>query len=459
MGWGLRREGGRWRLGLGKWEIPLGSGEEGGSAGPVDGRATPSGSPADRRGGRSSADAGTGPGALGVARIPDLEPEPSQDLRHPELEAALHERPDDGEAREVYADWLESVGDPRGERIRLERSLEAAGGADLAVLEARARELDAEHRWSWLGPELREIVRSTKPKKREALDGMLRIGWRGGFMDSIRVVGDWNWKGPAVAEILAAATASPSARFLRELRIGALVDEPFGPVVEAALRHGPLEHLRALVVGDFTYPDELEISWAELGDVSALFEGAPRLEDLWLKGGGLSLRRLEHGGLRRIKAESGGMPAGAVQTLAAARIPSLEDLEIWTGDPSYGGGESVDALASLFSPKAPERLPNLRRLGLCNCAYSDDFVERFVEAPLLPQLERLSLAKGTLSDRGARVLLDHADRLGHLVELDVDECCLSPEAEDSLRARFGTAFRAELQRIEDDDDFYVAVGE
>jgi uncharacterized protein (TIGR02996 family) len=66
---------------------------------------------------------------------------------------AVMQDPDDDGVRLVYADWLEERGDPRGEFIRVECALAPLppGHRQRPALEARRRQLLAEHRDAWLG--------------------------------------------------------------------------------------------------------------------------------------------------------------------------------------------------------------------------------------------------------------------------------------------------------------------
>jgi len=70
---------------------------------------------------------------------------PEEAGRGPALLAAIYAEPDSDEARMIYADELQSRGDPRGELIALQLS-NAAGTTE------RARELLGLHRDRWLGP-------------------------------------------------------------------------------------------------------------------------------------------------------------------------------------------------------------------------------------------------------------------------------------------------------------------
>ncbi|HVI01352.1 MAG TPA: TIGR02996 domain-containing protein [Enhygromyxa sp.] len=76
----------------------------------------------------------------------------------PELLAAIVEAPGDLARRQVYADYLLSIGDPRGEFIALQLA-DARGELDRAG-KARARALLGEHGQAWLGEVRGALVRN-----------------------------------------------------------------------------------------------------------------------------------------------------------------------------------------------------------------------------------------------------------------------------------------------------------
>ncbi len=50
------------------------------------------------------------------------------------------------------------------------------------------------------------------------------------------------------------------------------------------------------------------------------------------------------------------------------------------------------------------RLPKLTALGIRNCNFTAELCRRLVRAPIVPQLRRIDLSKGTMTDAGAAVL-------------------------------------------------------
>jgi hypothetical protein len=81
-----------------------------------------------------------------------------------------------------------------------------------------------------------------------------------------------------------------------------------------------------------------------------------------------------------------------------------------------------------------------------------------LDSPLLPQLTRLDLSLGCLSDEGVEALLRRRERLSTLQELDVSESFISQAALAELSAS-GAPVVAKNQRERDDGQRYVAVGE
>jgi uncharacterized protein (TIGR02996 family) len=87
------------------------------------------------------------------------------------LEACWAER-DNDEPRQVYADWLEQQGDPRGEFMALQL-LEARGAATPKHVR-RAKKLLTENRAAWLGPELAAALRIQKFERGFLVDATIR---------------------------------------------------------------------------------------------------------------------------------------------------------------------------------------------------------------------------------------------------------------------------------------------
>lgn len=221
--------------------------------------------------------------------------------------------------------------------------------------------------------------------------------------------------------------------------------------------------LRALFLGDID-SEECEISWINQACVTPLLDAFPALEEFAVRGSdGLAFPAVQHGRLRSLTLESGGLPAQVVRGVAASDLPALEHLELWLGTSEYGG----DAVASDLEPFfAGTRLPRLRRLALCNSEIQDEIAAAVASAPVVARLEAVDLSMGVLTDEGATALLA-GQPLTHLKELDAHHNFLS----DALRTRVrealepaGVVVNVDADGVEDTGEDgtvwrYVAVGE
>jgi hypothetical protein len=200
--------------------------------------------------------------------------------------------------------------------------------------------------------------------------------------------------------------------------------------------------LRALFLADVT-GEECEISWLQLTDVTPVLEAFPLLEEFCVRGGDsrglgeepLSLRPVRHDALRVLRFESGGLPGQVVRALGACELPELEHLELWLGVSQYGGDSTVPDLAPILTGG---RFPALRHLGLQDSELQDEIAAAVASAPVVAQLESLSLSMGTLTDTGAEALLC-GQPLTHLKRLDLHHHFLSEAMADRVRTAFGSA--------------------
>jgi hypothetical protein len=175
------------------------------------------------------------------------------------------------------------------------------------------------------------------------------------------------------------------------------------PVAEALIEHRQhFSKLRALFFGDITY-EESEISWIEQTDQGPLLDAYDQLEAFAVRGGNwLRFSNLSHD-LRSLVVQSGGLAPSTIADLVSAKLPNVEDFEVWLGSSYYGFQSSVDEFEALFEG---EGFPKLKRLGLMNAEITDELVAELAEAPILAQLEHLDLSMGTLTDEGAKILAD-----------------------------------------------------
>jgi uncharacterized protein (TIGR02996 family) len=143
-----------------------------------------------------------------------------QNAHNPELEAALLEDPENVTAWQVYGDWLQQQGDPRGTHIALRKAVLAAP-KDLRAAE-RLREHEDRHA---------KYLRAGLPE--------VQVGW--GFLDVVRV---------NTAEQLAVLSAD-AGRFVRRIEIPYSTVEQLAGVIDAIGHHAP-RTLRELAIENRT---------------------------------------------------------------------------------------------------------------------------------------------------------------------------------------------------------------
>ncbi|MBX3172087.1 MAG: STM4015 family protein [Candidatus Eremiobacteraeota bacterium] len=225
-------------------------------------------------------------------------------------------------------------------------------------------------------------------------------------------------------------------------------------VIAALVAHkARFPRLVALYLGDITY-EENEMSWIQQSDLSPLLEAYPQLQLLRTRGGeGLEISRPRHAKLRALAMETGGMNAALVQSLGRAEFPNLEYLELWLGTEDYGGTVTTEDLQPIL---AGTLFPKLKYLGLRNSDQADAMAQAVVTAPLLQQLETLDLSLGTLSDEGARALLQIK---APLKRLNLHHNYISPELVRQLKELPLSLDATNPSGMEADDERYVAVGE
>jgi len=287
-----------------------------------------------------------------IARRPALEVR-----RELALEAAIIDAPLDPLPRLVYGDWLQAVGDQRGEWVSLSAGVEA--DPKNTQLRAAAVAFLDDHRTELLG-------------EGAALLPGAWIGWRGGFIDELRLQPFHNQR--IVLRQFEALLAHPSCRFVRHVALGQVprLQEIFRALATAA---PPL--LDSLVLLDHEHS-------------AATLELEPLLELP-------SLRRL------------------ALTTGRTLPLPHLVELHLvltrdqgWlaTGMPAL---EELTLDCRHYQPAAArlaeivEQLPALRRLRVLHGHDADGQLAALL--PHVHRLEVLDLSHSDLSDLGAARLL------------------------------------------------------
>src|SRR5262249_47252457 len=148
-------------------------------------------------------------------------------------------------------------------------------------------------------------------------------------------------------------------------------------------------------------------------------------------GSKVNLGRIDLPRARSFRIETCGLTAKNFKSIAGARWPGLERLEVLFGgsDEKAGGTTSLDQVTKFLRT---EELPNLSWLGLKNAEFTDDLIVPLTTSPLLPRLKALDLSMGTLTDKGAEQLMAHKAAFAHLESLNLEENALSEASAKAL---------------------------
>jgi uncharacterized protein (TIGR02996 family) len=155
-------------------------------------------------------------------------------VRNAEIEAAILATPDDPSAYQVYADWLQSQGDPRGELIMLQHAMRAHNDIEeFARFRKHEEVMRNEHAAAWLGESIASSLHRTY------------FEWRLGFVDAARIDAPRDElvpriEGDATNPYAISRTAEPSLAML----VMTLLESPCGWLVRTLTLRGPLEHVR-----------------------------------------------------------------------------------------------------------------------------------------------------------------------------------------------------------------------
>jgi len=344
--------------------------------------------------------------------------------RNPELERVILDDPLDPDAWLVYGDWLEEAGDPRGELVAIQaQHARDPGNPELL---AAQRALFRRHADVLLGG----LDGFLSPRGRAG--PLLRLSWEYGFIWTANVTATGHSTDELVAG-LRALLEHPSARFLHALSLGAPPDNDWGRVISLLVETG--EHpLRILFLGDSSpaSPDPRP-AFAPLGDLSCLWPAVPYLACLELRGGTMTVGRLDLPSLRELVVETSALQRETVRALCSRRWPHLEKLVLWFGD-----RRCTSTLADLELLFDGTLFPALRHLGLRNCAFVDRACHALAGAKITRQLRVLDLSLGVLTELGADALLSGRSALSNLAVLDLHHHYIGPHARAALSdlARF-----------------------
>ena len=341
------------------------------------------------------------------------------------LEEAIRADPDDREAYLVFADYLQSQGDPWGELITVMIELDGATGDEKRALEIRQSQL------------LSQNGHFTDNMSRE----LATVEWHWGFFSSARFENNEDWMDdewdlvPVVRQVL----DRPQAMLLRELRVGILrwmqqaTDAP--RLLEEVASLGLAANIETLRLGDVS--GSVDLAHHPLGELAVIGAEFTRVRTLTLRGIQFSFDELPLPRLETCVVETCALGSGTLRSIVG-REPrtNLERLELWTGSADYGCDVTAEDLAVLFDAK---HFPALESLGIMNCEVIDDVCRMLPSAGILPQLKTLDLSLGTLTDDGVDTIVNNIDAFKHLSSFNVDDNYLSTDMVARLREALGPA--------------------
>ncbi len=401
--------------------------------------------------------------------------------RNAELEAKIAANPDDESIKLVYGDWLQARGDSWGELISNQPEVlpsretalfawdDPAGTEEAISEEPTNHELfdssggTLSHREQWANPSQAEPEASLRAAiEGELLEGFepkgVRFRWHRGFLEEL-FVPQHGLARDRLAEALEQLLSHRAVMSLTSLALGEIEwlhgeDKwnqyalHYQRALDVLVKRRP-PALRRLVLGAW---EEHDISWTAIGDLSALWAVLPGLRELELQGNGMDLGEIKAPNLERLLIRSGGLPPHALRSIELAELPKLTELTLWFGESDYGGSSEVEAaLPFLINTR-----PMLRRLGLANAIFADELCSHIAAAPILAQLTHLDLSLGTMTEAGARVLLEHREAFAHIRHLDLRGNAL-PAAECEQLSTLCASVDVRFQKSA--DWRYVTVGE
>lgn len=251
------------------------------------------------------------------------------------LEAGLRSKSDDWPAWLVYGDHLTSLGDVRGELIRLEHESAVAGQRD----NARSRRLHNE---------ARALIKQHEATWRAGLEHGVVAGWLHGFVNAVELT--WNVESVAA---LAAFAASPDGRFLTRLSFSARgVTAESLAVIEALARlELPLLRCFSLAYTRLAGPGVTaarQATWC-----ARLVELDLRYCDLRDEGVG-ALRGAELGQLQTLRLQKNALTAAGVGALGAVALPALRVLDLRYNPLGEAGARALAELP--FVPRLEQLL-------------------------------------------------------------------------------------------------------
>lgn len=328
------------------------------------------------------------------------------------LERELEAHPDDEQRWLVYADWLQSEGDLRGELVTRQHR----GDGFTAFVDDHLEQLF---------PGCADEVRGGGQIPE------LIPEWRHGFVHGLTLASLNRERRVDLADLARRALPLPVCRFVRRLSFGlnhgvfvyGELRNDYAPIIDA-LTQDPL--LRRVTELEFGLQDpEIDEEYGEpeplhpFGDLSALWAKVPWLRRLRVKGSDGALGELVLPELREVAFEFSGSDEQLIDEVVAARWPKLERFELDTAE--------LD-LAPLLHALAATQLTHL---SFPRCVELRTLFELLLRSPMLKRLRVLELKDAALDGEAFELLRKNVRAFSHLERLDLTGA-VDPHEEESL---------------------------
>lgn len=333
--------------------------------------------------------------------------------RRAELEATLEDDPEDRRAWAVYADYLQELGDPRGELIAL--SLAAPSDHTLE-------------------PDITARQRALVPM----IEGKAwHVGWKYGFVRRVVLGVD--------PELAAAVLAHPSLRFVHELVFNRAQDpSPMIAAIAAAIR----PTVRVLDLGMTA-----GVPWPAMPiELAPIWDALPRLARLVVRESSIDFGSEEVAVGELALCGTTLYAPGFLSAAARVRWPRLERLTIEISGHAATKHEAGEALSTLLATE----LPALRHL-----AVRDGILDNGEPSTLawlragrvFDHLESLDLSNNQLGSEDAQILLASRHRFPRLASLDLSRNRFAASSIDRLRTLAPEVRVADQSWPEPDHDY------
>ena len=226
-------------------------------------------------------------------------------------------------------------------------------------------------------------------------------------------------------------------------------DNDVQPVIDGIVKNKEkFANVKHLFIGDMDF-EECEVSWIEQGNYENIWSALPQLEKLTIKGStNLSLGKIAHENLKELEIICGGLPKEVLESIGAAKLPSLVSLSLYIGIEDYGFDGGVEDIRSMLEKSD---LPKLEHLGILDSEIQDEVAEAVVKCKYMSQISSLDLSYGTLSDKGGQILLDTLPSYPNIKEVNLEWHYMSDSMMKKL-SELDAEIDMDDQQEDDEDD-------